>query len=94
MEVLRLSEYLAGHHYEHRNEVFALFEREPELFRPRHDLGMRESRELLMRRWERLHELGYFKNTITSSKPENRLRRMALSEVRTDFLALGRGLDS
>ncbi|KAJ8905737.1 hypothetical protein NDN08_002242 [Rhodosorus marinus] len=81
MEVLRLSEHLAGHHFENRNEMFALFEREPELFRPRHDLGMRESRELLMRRWERLHELGYFKNTITSRNPEDHLRRIAMSET-------------
>eukprot|EP00190_Bangiopsis_sp_CCMP1999_P004786 CAMPEP_0198731144 /NCGR_PEP_ID=MMETSP1475-20131203/28334_1 /TAXON_ID= ORGANISM="Unidentified sp., Strain CCMP1999" /NCGR_SAMPLE_ID=MMETSP1475 /ASSEMBLY_ACC=CAM_ASM_001111 /LENGTH=605 /DNA_ID=CAMNT_0044494069 /DNA_START=36 /DNA_END=1850 /DNA_ORIENTATION=- len=76
-----LYEILCGHHVELREEVYNLFEREPELFKPQHQLSMREQRELLMRRWDRLHELGYFKNTITSGDPNRYLARLAVSEV-------------
>eukprot|EP00188_Purpureofilum_apyrenoidigerum_P005960 Plantae.Rhodophyta-Purpureofilum_apyrenoidigerum.ctg8429.p1 GENE.Plantae.Rhodophyta-Purpureofilum_apyrenoidigerum.ctg8429~~Plantae.Rhodophyta-Purpureofilum_apyrenoidigerum.ctg8429.p1 ORF type:complete len:615 (-),score=104.60 Plantae.Rhodophyta-Purpureofilum_apyrenoidigerum.ctg8429:374-2218(-) len=76
-----LYELLCGHDAELREEIYELFKREPELFKPQHHLSLREQRELLMRRWDRLHELGYFKNTITSGDPKRYLARLAVSEV-------------
>lgn len=76
-----LYEMLTVHHLDTRKELIKLFESEPELFRVRHDQPLRAQRELLMERWMRLHELGYFKNTITSLDPNRHLFRLATSEV-------------
>eukprot|EP00186_Timspurckia_oligopyrenoides_P001335 CAMPEP_0182452432 /NCGR_PEP_ID=MMETSP1172-20130603/44246_1 /TAXON_ID=708627 /ORGANISM="Timspurckia oligopyrenoides, Strain CCMP3278" /LENGTH=665 /DNA_ID=CAMNT_0024650265 /DNA_START=12 /DNA_END=2009 /DNA_ORIENTATION=+ len=74
----KLQMILDMHHHEFRSKVFDTFREE--IFHQQYAYTRKMERDLTMKRWSRLAEIGYWNETLTANSDEGRMRYDALVE--------------